>query len=183
MEAAGLRVGPLAACQTGSQSIGREVGFRARLGQLRAGYEIGVSAVKQRLAVLEGVREANQVRCAGEGTAGEPDGGVSGSGANRYSVPVRLIGPRVRVRVLLHASHLVVYDGSAEGARDERLMVKVGAWLELDHCLEALIRNWALCRVRPHSSRLGWRASSPGCTTRGGRQRGVPTATPRALGR
>ncbi|MGH3750693.1 MAG: hypothetical protein ACRDT8_25250, partial [Micromonosporaceae bacterium] len=103
--------------------------------------------------------------------------------ANRYSVPVRLIGPRVRVRVLLHASHLVVYDGSAEGARDERLMVKVGAWLELDHCLEALIRNWALCRVRPHSSRLGWRASSPGCTTRGGRQRGVPTATPRALGR
>ncbi|MFB7374172.1 hypothetical protein ACFC0D_30475 [Streptomyces sp. NPDC056222] len=31
---------------------------------------------------------------------------------NRYSVPVRLIGKRVRV--LLHASHLVVYDKNVE---------------------------------------------------------------------
>ena len=32
---------------------------------------------------------------------------------NRYSVPARLIGRRVRV--MLHASELVVYDGQTEG--------------------------------------------------------------------
>jgi transposase len=58
---------------------------------------------------------------------------------NRYSVPVRLIGRRVRV--LLHASHLVVYDGHAEVARHERLPVKGGARLELDHYLEGLLRK------------------------------------------
>jgi hypothetical protein len=31
---------------------------------------------------------------------------------NRYSVPARLIGKRVRV--VLHASHLVVYDGTSK---------------------------------------------------------------------
>lgn len=58
---------------------------------------------------------------------------------NRYSVPVRLIGRRVRV--LLHASHLVVYDGRVEVARHERLPVKGGACLELDHYLEGLLRK------------------------------------------
>lgn len=58
---------------------------------------------------------------------------------NRYSVPVRLIGRRVRV--LLHASHLVVYDRQAEVARHERLPVKGGAQLELDHYLEGLLRK------------------------------------------
>ena len=58
---------------------------------------------------------------------------------NRYSVPVRLIGRRVRV--LLHASHLVVYDGHAEVARHERLPGKSGARLDLDHYLEALVRK------------------------------------------
>ncbi|WP_258053889.1 hypothetical protein [Streptomyces sp. Ru72] len=38
---------------------------------------------------------------------------------NRYSVPVRLIGRTVRV--MLHASELVVYDGREEVARHERL--------------------------------------------------------------
>jgi hypothetical protein len=51
---------------------------------------------------------------------------------NRYSVPVRLIGRRVRV--LLHASDLVIYDGRTEAARHERLPGRAGARLDLDHC-------------------------------------------------
>ncbi|GLW96997.1 hypothetical protein [Microtetraspora sp. NBRC 16547] len=49
-------------------------------------------------------------------------------------MPVRLIGRRVRV--LLHASDLVIYDGRAEVARHERLPGKSEARLELDHYLE-----------------------------------------------
>jgi len=58
---------------------------------------------------------------------------------NRYSVPVRLIGRQVRV--LLHASHLEVYDGRTEVARHDRLLAKAGTRVELDHYLEALIRK------------------------------------------
>jgi hypothetical protein len=58
---------------------------------------------------------------------------------NRYSVPARLIGRRVRV--LLHASHLVIYDGHTQVARHERLPGKSGARLDLDHYLEALVRK------------------------------------------
>jgi hypothetical protein len=58
---------------------------------------------------------------------------------NRYSVPVRLIGRRVRV--LLNASDLVVFDGRAEVAQHERLMTKSGSQLDLDHYLEALVRK------------------------------------------
>ncbi|MGW2771719.1 Mu transposase domain-containing protein [Streptomyces olivaceoviridis] len=58
---------------------------------------------------------------------------------NRYSVPVRLIGKRVRV--VLHASHLVVYDRHGKAARHERLIAKAGCRLEPDHYLEALIRE------------------------------------------
>ncbi|MFD9040859.1 IS21 family transposase [Streptomyces bottropensis] len=58
---------------------------------------------------------------------------------NRYSVPVRFIGRRLRV--LLHASELVVYDGQREVARHERLVAKCGIRLELDHYLEALVRK------------------------------------------
>jgi hypothetical protein len=58
---------------------------------------------------------------------------------NRYSVPTRLIGKRVRV--VLHASHLVVYDKNVEVARHERLIAKGGCRLDLDHYLEALIRK------------------------------------------
>jgi transposase len=58
---------------------------------------------------------------------------------NRYSVPVRLIGRQVRV--LLHASDLVIYDGRVEVARHERLMAKAGSQLDLDHYLEALVRK------------------------------------------
>jgi transposase len=58
---------------------------------------------------------------------------------NRYSVPVRLIGRMVRV--VLHASELVVYDGREEVARHERLKAKGACRLELDHYLEALVRK------------------------------------------
>ena len=68
---------------------------------------------------------------------GEP--GVPAVHTNRYSVPVRLIGKRVRV--VLHASQLVVYDQNVEVARHERLIAKGSCRLELDHYLEALIRK------------------------------------------
>ncbi|MEW2275625.1 hypothetical protein GA0115256_14418 [Streptomyces sp. DconLS] len=46
-----------------------------------------------------------------------------------------------RVRVVLHASHLVVYDRNVEVARHERLIAKGSCRLDLDHYLEALIRK------------------------------------------
>ncbi|MET8537673.1 IS21 family transposase [Streptomyces sp. NPDC005065] len=58
---------------------------------------------------------------------------------NHYSVPVRLIGRMVRV--VLHASELVVYENHREVARHERLIAKGGSRLELDHYLEALLRK------------------------------------------
>ncbi|WP_432420565.1 IS21 family transposase [Nocardia carnea] len=58
---------------------------------------------------------------------------------NRYSVPVRLIGRQVRV--LLHANHLVVFDGRTEVARHERLLGKARSRLDLDHYLEGLLRK------------------------------------------
>ncbi len=58
---------------------------------------------------------------------------------NRYSVPVRLVGRQVRV--LLHASELVVYDGRVEVARQQRLATRGGSRLELDHYLEGLLRK------------------------------------------
>lgn len=58
---------------------------------------------------------------------------------SRYSVPVRLIGKRVRV--VLHASHLVFYDQNVKVARHERLIAKCGIRLELNHYLEALVRK------------------------------------------
>ncbi|MDX3771772.1 MULTISPECIES: IS21 family transposase [unclassified Streptomyces] len=58
---------------------------------------------------------------------------------NRYSVPIRLIGKRVRV--MLHASHLVVYDQNVEVARHERLIAKGAVRLDLDHYLEVLVRK------------------------------------------
>jgi len=54
-------------------------------------------------------------------------------------VPVRLIGRKVRV--MLHASELVVYDGREEVARHERLIATGGTRLDLDHYLEALVRK------------------------------------------
>jgi transposase len=58
---------------------------------------------------------------------------------NRYSVPARMVGRQVRV--LLHASELVVYDGKTEIARHERLMTKSATRVDLDHYLEVLLRK------------------------------------------
>ncbi|WP_426507441.1 Mu transposase domain-containing protein [Dactylosporangium sp. McL0621] len=58
---------------------------------------------------------------------------------NRYSVPVHLVGRQVRVH--LHASDLVIYDGRVEAARHERLMAKSSARLDLNHYREALLRK------------------------------------------
>jgi hypothetical protein len=94
---------------------------------------------------------------------------------NRYSVPARLIGRRVRV--LLGASELVVYDRHAEVARHERLIAKAGVRLELDHYLEALVRNPARCQGRPRWNRPARPARSPRPMTPGGRRRARPTVT------
>jgi transposase len=58
---------------------------------------------------------------------------------NRYSVPVRLIGRRVRV--LLHAGELLVFDGRVLVARHARLVARGQTRLELDHYLEGLLRK------------------------------------------
>lgn len=58
---------------------------------------------------------------------------------NKYSVPVRMVGRQVRV--LLHASDMVVFDGKTEIARHERLMTKGAARVDLDHYLEVLVRK------------------------------------------
>lgn len=62
---------------------------------------------------------------------------------NKYSVPAPLIGREVRV--LLHSSDLVVYEGHgarlAEAARHEWVIGKGQTRLDLDHYLETLIRK------------------------------------------
>jgi hypothetical protein len=57
----------------------------------------------------------------------------------QYSVPARLIGRRVRVH--LGASGLVIFDGRIEVARHERVTVRGGQVLVLDHYLEVLARK------------------------------------------
>jgi transposase len=58
---------------------------------------------------------------------------------NYYSVPVALVGRKVRV--LLHASELVVFHGKVQVARHERLIARGKPRLILDHYLEILIRK------------------------------------------
>src|SRR5439155_17380844 len=57
----------------------------------------------------------------------------------RYSVPVRLIGARVRVSP--RASEVLVFDGRTEVARHPRAVHRGGQVLELDHYLEVLVRK------------------------------------------
>jgi transposase len=56
-----------------------------------------------------------------------------------YSVPARLIGHRVRV--LLRASELIVFDGRTRVAWHERSSVRGSETLLLDHYLEVLVRK------------------------------------------
>ena len=60
-------------------------------------------------------------------------------GKCRYSVPARLIGSRVRV--MLSANDLRVFDGPALAAVHPRLIAAGDERLELDHYLEILIRK------------------------------------------
>jgi transposase len=60
-------------------------------------------------------------------------------GKCRYSVPARLIGSRVRV--MLSASELRVFDGPALAAVHPRLIAAGDEHLELDHYLEILVRK------------------------------------------
>ena len=56
-----------------------------------------------------------------------------------YSVPARLIGHRVRA--VLRACELVVFDGHKQVARHERATVRGSQSLVLDHYLEVLVRK------------------------------------------
>jgi len=60
-------------------------------------------------------------------------------GKCRYSVPARLIGSRVRV--MLSASELRVFDGPALAAVHPRLIAAGDEHLELDHYLEIVVRK------------------------------------------
>lgn len=56
-----------------------------------------------------------------------------------YSVPAHLIGHRVRA--VLRACELIVFDGGTEVARHERARVRGSQTLVLDHYLEVLVRK------------------------------------------
>jgi hypothetical protein len=60
-------------------------------------------------------------------------------GKCRYSVPARLIGQRVRIK--LTANELEVYDGSRKAAVHPRLAASGAEHLDLDHYLEILLRK------------------------------------------
>jgi hypothetical protein len=60
-------------------------------------------------------------------------------GKCRYSVPARLIGRRVRI--VLTANELEVYDGSREAAVHPRLTASGAEHLDLDHYPEILLRK------------------------------------------
>ena len=60
-------------------------------------------------------------------------------GKCRYSVPARLTGTRVRVR--LSANELRIFDGSQQVAVHPRLAAAGAEHLELDHYLEILVRK------------------------------------------
>ncbi|WP_372455598.1 Mu transposase domain-containing protein [Sphaerisporangium fuscum] len=95
--------------------------------------------------------------------------------ANRYSVPARLIGRRVRV--MLHACELIVYDGREGVARHERLPARRQAAWSWTTTWKSSSASPAPCPEPPCWSRRGRRASSPPCTTSGGR-RAEPTPSP-----
>ena len=65
--------------------------------------------------------------------------GLIGVRQSHYSVPARFIGRTVRL--MLHASEVIVLDGRTEIARHERSVTKSSQALVLDHYLEVLLRK------------------------------------------
>ena len=103
-------------------------------------------------------------------------------GKCRYSVPARLIGARVRVR--LTANELEVFDGSRRVAVHPRLTASGAEHLELDHYLEILVRkpgalpgSAALAQARAagrvHAGAPGVLGRGPGPARRRGRDPGA----------
>ena len=158
-------------CQPGLQGAHEKGGVEGEVGRFRRNHLVPVpqvSTIAELNALLdawdqedEGRRIADRTRTVGEFFAMErpllaplpPEAFETGRmftprvdryaqvtvRMNHYSVPAGLIGRQVRV--LLHASDLVVYDGRAEVARHERLAGRGGSRLELDHYLEGLLRK------------------------------------------
>ena len=83
-----------------------------------------------------------------------------------YSVPVRLIGSKIRVR--LGASSLEAFDGATLVARHERSLHKGTESLMLDHYLEILVRKpGALPTVREQAGKQADAAARAQLTHRG----------------
>ncbi|WP_246003124.1 Mu transposase domain-containing protein [Nocardia tenerifensis] len=115
--------------------------------------------------------------------AGYPGGSVfDGRGADQqYSVPIRFIGRPVRI--LLHASWLVVCDCRTEIARHERLIGKALTRVELDHYLEAMIREPGAMAGATALQQARQSGKFAKATTRGGPRSARPTASATAPAR
>jgi transposase len=97
---------------------------------------------------------------------------------NRYSVPVRLIGRQVRV--LLHASELVVLTAAARWPATSGWSPSAASAWNSTTTWKRWCASPAPYQARPRWSRPAPPASSPRSTTPGGRQCARLAATPRA---
>ena len=158
-------------CQPGTEGAHEKGGIEGEIGRFRRRWFVPVpraaslAELNARLAKADAAEDARHVagRAAtiGEDFAGErglllplpPEPFATAAvlwprvdrcgrisvGKCRYSVPARLIGSRVRV--MLSASELRVFDGPALAAVHPRLIAAGDEHLELDHYLEILIRK------------------------------------------
>ncbi|MEU1956018.1 hypothetical protein [Nocardia rhamnosiphila] len=92
-------------------------------------------------------------------------------------MPVRLIGRQVRV--LLHAS--TWWSSTAAPKSPATNACSTRSRLDLDHYLEALLRNPVRCPARPHWNKPAPPGSSPRSTKPGGLRTAERTATETAL--
>ncbi|WP_425547719.1 Mu transposase domain-containing protein [Actinocorallia longicatena] len=88
-----------------------------------------------------------------------------------------------QLRVMLHASRLIVYYGKKVVAEHERLFAKDGRRWSWTTTWRSWSASPARCRARPPWSRPAPRASPRRSTTPGGRRPARPTATATALAR
>src|SRR3954465_4322502 len=89
-----------------------------------------------------------------------------------YSVPAHLIGHRVRA--VLRASELLLFQGRVQVARHERATVRGSQTLNLDHYLEVLVRKPG---ALPGATALA-QARPAGCSPAPTRRSGPPPARP-----